>query len=187
MAKRFSRLKYALALLKTPNSTDEPPDAPSGSVIRKYQLYKGGKVDLKYPRDASSKPEQLKEVSVLPFYFGGLVGTEAIVKQSKRADEAGTLQGVQTACNQIAVDIATHSVLAKFHPARATVFDYTGASTVATSQITGLKYDKRAGKSYTFPYGASAAEKTPASVEKTIIAAVKAITTASVGFVAERR
>jgi hypothetical protein len=187
MAKRFSRLKYALEALKVPNSTTEPPDAPSGTVARKFQLFKAGKVNLKYPRNDGSKPEQLLEVSVLPFYFGGAAGTEAIVKQSKRADTEGTLGGVQTACNQITVNQETHAPLAKFQPAKATVFDFTGAKTPATSQITGLKYDKRTGKSFTFPYGASATEKTAAAVEKTILAAVKALATASVSFKSEKR
>jgi hypothetical protein len=187
MVKRFSRLKYALQALRPPNSEAEPPDAPAGSVARKFQLFKAGKVDLKYPRDEGSRPEQLKEVSILPFYFGGAVGTEAIVKQSKRADEAESMGSIQTACNQITVDLLTHGTLAKFQPAKATVFDVGAGTKPAKSQITGIDYKKRNGKSYTFPYGASTTEKTPAAVEKTILTAVKALKTASVSFKSEKR
>jgi hypothetical protein len=78
MAKRFARLKYALSTLRTPLGTGVIPDAPTGTIARKFQDYQAGKVKLNYTRDAASKPGEILKVSILPFYFGGVAGTEAI-------------------------------------------------------------------------------------------------------------
>jgi hypothetical protein len=186
MAKRFSRLKYALQTLRTPNSTAAAPDAPTGTIARRFQDYKAGKVTVSYIREGTSKPGEILKVSILPFYFGGVAGTEAIVAQSKRADERTELDGVQTQCNQITVNAETHAKLAKFIPAKATVFDYGATTSPETSKITGIRYDKKAGNSYTFPFGASTTEKTPGEVRKGIVVAVKALGTASVSFSSEK-
>ncbi len=186
MAKRFSRLKYALTTLRTPNSTAAAPDAPTGTIAKKFQDYAAGKVKLVYPRDESSLPKEILKVSVLPFYFGGLAGNETIVAQSKRADIETTMNGVQTNCNQITVNYETHKVLRGFIPAKATVFDYGTGTTNPPSQITGVRYTKRNGASYTFPYGASATEKAEGAVRKDIAAAVVTLGTASVSFTSEK-
>ncbi|NJO98636.1 MAG: hypothetical protein HC764_23730 [Pleurocapsa sp. CRU_1_2] len=172
--------------LRTPNSTAPAPDAPAGTVARKFQDYKAGKVTVSYTREASSKPGEILKVSILPFYFGGVAGTEAIVAQSKRADDKAELSGVQTQCNQVTVNAETHAKLSRFIPAKATVFDYGTATTSETSKITGIRYDKKAGNSYTYPFGANTTEKTPGEVRKGILAAVTALGTASVSFSDER-
>ena len=158
MAKRFSRLQYALQALRTPNSAAAAPDAPAGTIARRFQDYKAGKVTVSYTRTAESKPGEILKVSILPFYFGGVAGSEAIVAQSKRADDKSELDGVQTQCNQITVNAEIHAKLAKFIPAKATVFDYGATTTPETSKITGISYDKKVGNSYTFPFGAGTAE-----------------------------
>ena len=186
MAKRFAKLKYGLDMLRIPNSTAAAPDAPSGTIARKFQDYKAGKVKLTYTREDGSKPEAILKVSILPFYFGGVAGTEAIVAQSKRADDKTELSGVQTQCNQITVNPELHAKLAKFIPAKATIFDYGTTSVPETSQITGIRYDKKAGNSYTYPYGADTAEKTEGEVRRGILAAVKTLGTASVSFSNEK-
>lgn len=185
MARRFAKLKYGLDMLRAPNSTTPAPDAPAGTVARKFQDYKGGKVKLTYTRSAASKPGEIIKVSILPFHFGGEAGSEAIVAQSKRADEKSEMSGVQTQCNQITVNSVIHKKLARFIPAKATVFDYGTTTTSETSQITGIRYDKKAGNSYTFPYGASTAEKAEREVRKGILAAVETLGTASVSFKGE--
>ncbi|NJK58733.1 MAG: hypothetical protein HC939_23515 [Pleurocapsa sp. SU_5_0] len=186
MVKRFSRLKYALETLRTPNSTAAAPDAPAGTVARKFQDYKGGKVKLTYTRSADSKPGQIQKVSILPFYFGGAENSEAIVAQSARAILNSDLSAVRTQCNQKVANFETDAKLSRFIPAKATVFDYGTATTSETSQITGIRYDKKTGNSYTYPFGASATEKTPGEVRKGILAAVTALGTASVSFSDER-
>jgi hypothetical protein len=186
MAKRFSRLKYGLDMLRTPNSTAAAPDAPTGTVARRFQDYKAGKVKPTYVRDAASKPGEILKVSVLPFHFGGVANTELIVAQSKRADERPELAGVQTACNQVTANFTLHTKGGKFRPAKATVFDFGTTSTAELSQITGIRYSKKAGNSYTFPYGASATEKAESEVRKGIIAAVDALGTSSVSFSSEK-
>ena len=186
MAKRFSRLKYGLDMLRTPNSNNPAPDAPTGTIAKRFQDYVSKKIRPTYVRSEASKPDAILKVSVLPFYFNGVAGKETIVAQSKRADDASTLAGVQTACNQLAANFETHVVLRGFKPAQAIVFDYGTTSTSTTSQITGVRYDKRSGQSYTFPYGASATEKAESEVRKDILAAVTQIGTASVSFKSEK-
>jgi hypothetical protein len=184
--KRYSRLKYGLDILRPPNSTAPAPDAPVGTVARKYQDYAGKKVKLTYVRSATSKPEALLKVSILPFYYGGVAGTEAIVNQSKRADIASNLGGIQTQCNQVTVNFDTHKKLSNFIPAKVTVHDFTNTVTKEVSKITGLNYDKKAGASYTFPFGATTTEKSPSEVIKGILAAVNTLGTASASFTPEK-
>lgn len=184
--KRFSKLKYGLTMLRSPNSTGDTPDAPAGTVAKNFQDFAAGKKKLSYPRDEASKPGELLKISVLPFYFGGAAGKETIVTQSRRGDEQGSMNGVQSACNQIAADPETHSVLRGFVPAKAVVFDFGTATTSTTSQITGIRYDKRNGNSFTFAYGASATENAEGNVRADILTAVDAIGTASVSFTSEK-
>lgn len=186
MARRFKNLDYALKLLRTPTGTGTPPSAPAGSILKEYQDYASGAKAITYTRTEDSKPEAILKISVLPFFFGGVDGSEAIVSQSKRSDDNSALSGIQTACNQKAVDLDTHKTLRGFIPAKATVFDFTGGTTTPNSKITGVKYTKRTGKSYTFPYGASAAEKAEGNVRKDILTAVTAVATASVSFTSEK-
>ena len=184
--KRFSRLNYSLKSLRKPNSTELPPDAPAGSVLRNYQDVVSGKKVLTYPRSADSKPGALLQVSVLPFFFGGEAGSETIVSLSQRADLASSVESVQAACNQITVDPETHKELRGFTPAQATVFIATGSDSVETSKITGVRYNKKGGASYTLPYGASASEKAEGNVRKDILAAVNADPDNSVSFTSEK-
>lgn len=182
MAKRFKNLEYALKMLRTSSTATSTPQAPEGSHLRQYQEFASKQRAVSYTRDSSSNPESIIKVAVLPFYFGGDDTKGTLVAQSKRADDASTMSGVQTACNQITANPQTHVKLHGFKPARATVFDYGTTVTSETSKITGVKYKKRSGKSYTFPFGASASEKKESEVRKGITAAVVTLGTASVSF-----
>ena len=68
MTKRFSRLDYALKSLRTPNSNNIAPDAPSGSILANYQQVAAGKKVLSYPRAEASNPGSLNKVSIRPFF-----------------------------------------------------------------------------------------------------------------------
>ena len=186
MAKRFKNLNYALKTLRPPNSTQPAPDAPQGSIAREYQDFKAGKRVIQYPRSADSKPGSLEIVSVLPFYYAGDDTKQTLVKQSQRSDTETTLDGVQTACNQLTADLDAHIRLENFIPAKAVVTVFSGTETQETSRITGIRYNKKAAKSYTFPYGASAAEKAERNVRQDIVAAVNLLTNASVSFSSEK-
>jgi len=186
MAKRFSRLKYALKTLRTPAGDGAIPDAPAGTLLAKFQAYEKGETVVKYPRSADSKPESLLQASVLPFYFGGVATSGTIVKLSKRSSEATAVDAVQALCNLLPVDAEEHRYERGFVPAKAVVFVSTGTNTVDASKITGVPYSKRGGKSYTLPYGASAAETKESQVRKDILTAVAGITDASVSFRSER-
>lgn len=184
--KRFSRLQYGLTMLRTPTGTGTIPDAPAGTVAKEFQDFKAGKKDINYPRAEASKPGSIEKVSILPFYFAGAAGKETIVSLSKRADDKTEFDGIQTACNHITADYDLHGTLANFIPAKAVVFDAGTTSTTATSQITGKRYEKRAGASYTFPYGASATEQAERNVRQDILTVVNTLTNVSVSFSSEK-
>jgi hypothetical protein len=108
MAKRFKNLEYALKLLRTSNTTTAAPLAPDGSHLRQYQEFASKQRTVTYTRDSSSNPEAIIKVAILPFFFGGDDTKGTLVAQSKRADDASTMSGVQTACNQITANPQTH-------------------------------------------------------------------------------
>jgi hypothetical protein len=186
MAKRFSKLQRALETLRTPTGEGVVPDAPAGTILANYQDYRKGAVVIKYPRSASSLPEELIVSTVLPFFYGGVATSGAIVKFSKRASEASAADGIQQSCNLLAVDPETHSYKRKFIPAKVTAFVGTGSETEETSKITGAKYSKRGGQSYTFPYGASVAEATESQVRKDILTGVGSAENISLSFRSEK-
>ena len=186
MARRFSRLEHALKTLRTPNNTGLVPEAPSGTILAKYQDYAKGAVVVNYPRSSGSLPEELIQTTVFPFFYGGVATTGAIVRFSKRAAEAGTVDAIQQVCNLVAVDPESHSYKRKFVPAKVTAFVGTGSETAATSKITGVRYSKRNGQSYTFPYGASVAEPKESQVRKDMVVATAANENISLSFRSER-
>ena len=186
MGKRFNRLDYALKSLRTPTGTGTTPDAPTGSILANYQEVASGKKTLSYPRAEASKPGNILQVSVLPFFFGGTTGSEAIVSFSKRVSDETTLDTVESACNHIVVDVDAHQEVKGFFPAQATVAVFDGTDSNKTSQITGVPYNSKDRKSYTFPYGASATEKAEGNVRKDILTAVNALANASVSFSSEK-
>ncbi len=186
MARRFSRLKYALTTLRTPNSNAPTPDAPANTIARNFQDFASGKTKLVYSRDDNSNPGEILKTGILPFFFGGNPANGAIVALSKRADEKATLDSVQSACNHVTYDPESQTKIQGFKPAQVTVFDYGTGSASPTSQITGIKYSKRIGNSFTFPYGASATEKAENKVRGDILIAVEALTTASASFHSEK-
>lgn len=186
MAKRFSRLKYALDTLRTPTGTGTTPNPPAGSVLEKFQEVYSKKRKLTYTRDSGSNAQEILKVTILPFFFGAAPDSQTIVAQSKRANDNSDFNAVQEACNQIPANIETDSVLKGFSPAKVTLFKPTGATKSEPSQITGVKYTKKLGASYTFPYGASATEKAEGNVRKDILSKVPETSKATLSFTSEK-
>lgn len=179
-------MKRALELLRTPNSNTPAPDAPQGSILKNFQDFNSKKTIVSYPRSEDSKPGSIEKVSVLPFYFGGADDKQTLVPFSQRVDDESSLDGVQSACNHVQADVENHLELRGFIPAKATVTVLSGTTSQETSKITGIRYQKRNGKSYTLPYGASNAEKAEGNVRADIVAAVNALGNAAISFTSEK-
>jgi hypothetical protein len=154
--------------------------------LANFQEYDREEKALTYVRDAASKPEQLIQIAIFPFAFAGEAGTGSIVRVSKRATAEAGASAVTAVANHAVVDLEDHSYRRRFIPAKATVFNGTGNYGEGTSQITGVKYAKRGGTSYTIPYGASAGDPAEGQVRKKILTAVSTDSKNSVSFKSER-
>ncbi|MFM6251205.1 MAG: hypothetical protein ACKPEQ_19005, partial [Dolichospermum sp.] len=88
MTKRFNNLDAALKLLRVPGAAPdvEAPDAPTGSALREYQIYKQQKRAITYTRAASSKPGSLKVVVIKPFALPAADATTIRIDLSERAE-----------------------------------------------------------------------------------------------------
>jgi hypothetical protein len=158
MARRFSRLKYALKTLKAPgaiNDTGLVPTAPAGTILAKFQTAQAQGVEYG-DRAAESKTGGLVLVSINPFAIGYATDNLRAVLMSKRSHDGNLFNSFKDDCN-IAVHAATHEAIKKYSPAKAVVFKK-GAQvdTKKTSKITGIKYNPVEGNSYTFPFGTKA-------------------------------
>lgn len=187
MPQRYRQLRNALRTLRTPNSDGAVPQAPSGSILRNFQEVISGERVVSYTRSEASRQGSIEQISVFPFYAGGLANTEVLVGISRRANEETRVSGVRTACNHQAPDLDTHDVINNFQPAKAVVSIAGATSTERTSQITGERYQDDNSESYTLPYGATASEQFEGVVRATILVAVNGINNASVSFRPERR
>lgn len=188
MAKRFSRLKYALKAIQDPTSDTEANRPPAGSILFKYNEFAIGSRDVEYPRDPDSNPGELKTVGVNP--FGYPVSAESLVKVpiSNRVLTNQTLSASRDAANIQTNTSAVVLDLDGFVPAKATVFieAATQPTTPETSKITGVRYKKRAGTSFSFPYGSKTGEIHESVVRAGIQVAVVQITRGSVSFKSEK-
>jgi hypothetical protein len=77
-------------------------------------------------------------------------------------------------------------VQSNFRPARVIYFKGTGTSTVATSAITRARYLKRAGSSYTHPFGAATSTERELAALNAIRSDLKAQPNAGVSYQPER-
>lgn len=157
MPKRFNNLNAGLKLLRSPTAgpDDIAPDAPSGTILREYQLYKGDKKAITYVRAANSRPGNLKVVAVKPLSLPAADTTTVRIDFSARAETGLSLFGLTLA--EIGVDAtlnATDKDVAGFKPAKAICRNTTGTSaTTAVSKITKRPYKTKANASYTIPLG----------------------------------
>lgn len=188
MTKRFSRLKYALRAIQDPTSDGTANQPPNGSILENYTEFASGSRQVSYPRDANSLPGEFTPIGVNPF---GLPDNASNIVRTGISDRVLTANAISTV--RTAANIETDAELAVlelrgFVPAKAVVFiaDATQPTQPETSQITGLKYKKRAGVSYTIPYGQNTGAVHESVVRGNIIAAVESIDRASVSFKSEK-
>lgn len=164
MAKRFSRIKQAPRLQQAYTSYNVWRD-----TVKPYQ-----------PRGAGSSPGGFANVEIVPF---GLDGTDKIkVKVSRRAR---TAIGSEIAGRAVDATAAAKR-MPGLNPAKIVVFRGTGTAQTATSEITNLQYQKRAGASYTHAFGGSTATEKEFEAQEILIAAFVATAGTGVTFVPER-
>lgn len=173
MTKRFKILDGALNYLRT-NSTEANPDAPAGTPLKAYQDWKKGARNVTYDRPDGSNPEKLIDVAVIPFYFDPVETSLTRIPISKRVQDFTGISTLRGAAN-ITVDVpAEVQDLRGFFPAQCTVSvpDASRDNPNAESSLTGVKYNKKGARSYTFPYGASGTAERESDVRANIRAAV---------------
>lgn len=166
MPKRFSRYQFALKANRG--------DAQAGSPLGRYKDYKSGANPVAYTRSASSLPGGFNPIYIIP--FGEPEDLYYLTQISERAAGQLSLVGGQTALNYIdigAIGAADKTESNKYTPAAVTVFDPSGAGANQTSQITGVRYKKVPGQSYTFPFGKNAGATGAAATFKNRANAIK--------------
>jgi hypothetical protein len=190
MSKRFNNLDAALKYLRPASAGSDGvvPDAPAGTPLKKYQDWKAGKVDIDYPRAASSNPGKLEVISVKPFALPSASTAEYITTISARAQGQYALFGFAAASLGIEAPDNDDIRANGYKPAKASCRNITGTTaTSVTSKLTGIPYKTKADVAYTFPFGRTAGNPTYSEQKAALFALVAAASgTKSVSFTPER-
>lgn len=185
--KRFKILEGALDYLRT-DSTDDNPDAPTGTPLKFYQDWRKGSRNVNYERLDSSKPGEIKDAGIIPFGGANLEDNRIKVPISLRASNSAVGQDALTVANTLTEDVEALVAAKNFEPAKAIItvpFNDTRTGD-PISKLTGLKYKRSNRTSYTIPYGASTTYDREGQVRAAITAAVTAAnSSAEIQFVSE--
>ena len=153
MGKRFSRLNAALKYLRNP-TTNVAQDPPANSALAKYVEVKSGEKVIEVDRSADSKPKSFEVIAVKPFGLPTASEDKIETTISERTADGITAVGLSKANLGIDDDVTGALTLKGFQPAKAIVFDADGTTEAnKVSGITGIKYNKKNGKSLTIPFG----------------------------------
>jgi hypothetical protein len=155
MARRFSRLKFAVKML-------EGTTPPAGSALANFLLFQAGNPEYT-PKPAATALEPrggsiIRGVSP----FGKPIGTAnansekvAITGRAFNQVTAVGLDATGTGANNLNL-LETFNNTGSFEPAKIVVFvGASGSGDPTRSTITRLSYKKRVGNSYTYPFGAT--------------------------------
>lgn len=177
-----------MKLIQDPNSDASANQPPAGSILYNYNEFATGSKKVEYPRDEDSLQISIEEVSINPFGLGHGDSSKVLTGISQRVLNNTNLTPVLAAGGVSTTPDPTAVRLTGFEPAKAVVFiaDATQPTTPEPSQITGIKYKKRAGSSFTVPYGSKAGETNERAVRASIAEAVAGITRGSVSFKSEK-
>ena len=154
MARRFSRLKFAVKML-------EGTTPPAGSALANFLLFQAGNPEYTpKPGEGAMEPRGGSIVrGVNP--FGKPIASNANSQRvgiSGRAFQQVTAIGLDatgTGGNNLNL-LETFNNSGNFEAAKITVFTgVSGPGTATRSTITRLNYKKRAGNSYTYPFGST--------------------------------
>jgi hypothetical protein len=184
MARRFSRLKYAVKLL-------EGTTPPAGSALANFLLYQAGNPEY-IPKPGAGALEArggsiIRGVSPFGKPIGTANANSEKVSMSGRAFNQVTAVGLDatgTGANNLNL-LDTFNNSGNFEAAKITVFlGASGPGESTRSTILRTQYRKRAGNSYTYPFGATGTapndhEQTKATALAAAIAAKDAADTAN--------
>jgi hypothetical protein len=155
MAKRFSRLKFAVKML-------EGTTPPAGSALANFLLFQAGNPEYTpRPSEAAMEPRGGSIVRGLN-PFGKPIGTAnansekvAITGRAFNQVTAVGLDATGTGAGNLNL-LETFNNSGSFEPAKIVVFvGAAGSGDPTNSTITRRTYKKRAGNSYTYPFGAT--------------------------------
>jgi len=155
MARRFSRLKFAVKML-------EGTTPPAGSALANFLLFQAGNPEYT-PKPAAGALEPRGGSIVRGLSpFGKPIGTNNAnsekVTMSGRAFNQITAVGLDasgTGVNNLNL-LETFNNTGSFEAAKIVVFvGASGSGDSTRSTITRLSYKKRVGNSYTYPFGAT--------------------------------
>lgn len=155
MARRFSRLKYAVKLL-------EGTTPPAGSALANFLLFQAGNPEYT-PKPAAGAVEPrggsiIRGVSPFGKPIGTANANSEKVSLSGRAFNQVTAVGLDatgTGTNNLNL-LETFNNSGNFEAAKITVFlGASGAGELTRSTILRTQYRKRDGNSYTYPFGAT--------------------------------
>lgn len=190
MAKRFNNLDAALRYLRPASSGEDGvvPDAPAGTPLKKYQDWKAGKVDIDYPRSASSNPGKFEKISIKPFALPAASTIEYVSTISGRAQGQYALFGLDVAKLGIEVPDSDDVVAVGYKPAKASCRNITGTTGISvTSKLTGIPYKTKPDTAYIFPFGRITAQPSYSDQKAAILALVAAAAgNKSVSFIPEK-
>jgi hypothetical protein len=155
MARRFSRLKYAIKLLE-----GTPP--PAGSPLANFLLFQAGNPEYTPKPGAGAVEPRGGSIIRGVSPFGKPIGTANAnsekVSISGRAFNQVTAVGLDasgTGANNLNL-LDTFNNSGSFEAAKITVFlGPSGPGELTRSTILRTQYKKRAGNSYTYPFGAT--------------------------------
>lgn len=169
MGKRFNRIRYAQNVLKA-----------TGTAITAFQAFRNGTSNY-----STTSVDRGSDATTAIQAFG--FGTSKVIQVSYSGRSGGNLTGAGVSAALLGHQAATDAeFVAGFQAAKATVFVGTGTGAQATSKITGLPYKKRAGESYTFPFGKTTATDGEFERQSAIFTAVEGNVNRSVTFRAEK-
>lgn len=155
MARRFSRLKYAVKLL-------EGTTPPAGSALANFLLFQAGNPEYT-PKPAAGAVEPrggsiVRGVSPFGKPIGTANANSEKVSISGRAFNQVTAVGLDatgTGANNLNL-LETFNNSGSFEAAKIIVFiGASGPGELTRSTILRTQYKKRAGNSYTYPFGAT--------------------------------
>jgi hypothetical protein len=156
MARRFSRLKYAIKLL-----AGTPP--PTGSPLANFLLFQAGNSEYT-PKPAAGALEPrggsiIRGVSPFGKPIGSANANSEKVSMTGRAFNQVTAVGLDATgtggANNLNL-LETFNNSGNFEAAKITVFlGAAGAGELTRSTILRTQYKKKAGNSYTYPFGAT--------------------------------
>lgn len=163
---------------------------PATGPLKEYNDWRTGVKTVTYTRTADSKTGGFNVVGVDAFAFSDAALQKILTTISKRADDQkDTVLGTTGAgALQLKTTLDNYIDRYGFIPAKAIVFvpDATQADTLKPSEITGVRYNPREGKSYTYPFGRSSATDGEADRAAAIQSALITAGSRSVSFTPER-